>query len=258
MHIQQTGQGQPLVLLHGWGFNSAIWATLIPNLSQNWAVYAVDLPGHGHSPMQSYQLTALTAALAERIPTQAIWIGWSMGGLIALAMAQHQPESVKSVGLIASTPRFITAPDWPHAMPPEVLARFGEQLHADPAGTLRRFLALQLQGSDNERQKLRALQNFFKKSPLPSLDALKAGLDLLMTTDLRAHLAKTHCYTWAIFGQRDTLIPANVSIDMQGLQPYLRTICFKHDGHIPFLSNPELFMHYLHGYLNDSFLKSPR
>ncbi len=64
--IQETGAGQPLILLHGWGFNHHIWQPIIAPLAARWRVYQVDLPGHGQSEPCAYQLPILIEKLAAR------------------------------------------------------------------------------------------------------------------------------------------------------------------------------------------------
>ncbi|MDM8569389.1 alpha/beta fold hydrolase, partial [Thiotrichales bacterium HSG1] len=84
MFIKQQGLGKPLILLHGWGFNNNIWDDIAVDLAKDWRVYQVDLPGHGKSPMCDYSLSSLTEQLAASLPNDAVWIGWSLGGLLAM------------------------------------------------------------------------------------------------------------------------------------------------------------------------------
>lgn len=108
LFIKIQGQGKPLILLHGWGFNSEIWNDVAAKLARHWCVYQVDLPGHGRSPMAEYTLPILTKKLAAELPNNSVWIGWSLGGLLAMAMARWQPASVCALGLVSTSPRFVT------------------------------------------------------------------------------------------------------------------------------------------------------
>ncbi len=254
MHLYIKTQGksssQPLILLHGWGFNGEIWNDIAVQLAKDYCVYQVDLPGHGRSQMCEYSLPILTETLAAALPKNAVWLGWSMGGLIAMAMARWQ--DVQALVLVSSSPRFITAENWPHAMRLAVLKQFGQQLQSDTLGTLKRFLALQVKGSESAHQQLRALNTLLKQTPIPQTQALQAGLQLLQNTDLRAELSQIHCPSLLCLGERDTLVPASVATDCQHLWPTLQTVCIKSAGHLPFLSHPKQFMHSLQGFLNES------
>ena len=251
LFIKAQGQGKPLILLHGWGFNGEIWDDIAAKLAQDWRVYQVDLPGHGRSPMCEYTLPTLTTKLAANLPDESVWIGWSLGGLLAMAMARWQPNSVRVLGLVSTSPRFITAKDWPHAMTPAVLQQFAKQLQTDTLGTLQRFLALQVKGSEAARQQLRILNALFKKTTAPQQKTLQAGLQLLQNTDLRAQLAHIHCRALLCLGERDTIIPVGVGNDCQRWWPKLQTVCIQSAGHLPFLSHPKIFMHLLQGFLNE-------
>ncbi|RKZ39856.1 MAG: pimeloyl-[acyl-carrier protein] methyl ester esterase [Candidatus Parabeggiatoa sp. nov. 3] len=248
--IKQQGQGKPLILLHGWGFNGEIWNTIAAELSQQWTVYQVDLPGHGRSPMSEYRLPTLVEQLATDLPQKAVWIGWSLGGLLALAMARWQPASVRALVLVASSPRFVTAADWPHAMTPTVLEHFAQQLQHDTMGTLHRFLALQVKGSQAARQQLRTLQALLKKTGVPQAEALQAGLTLLQNTDLRSELLQIRSQALLCLGGHDTLVPAAMGKNCQQWWPALHKVCIKPAAHIPFLSHPELFLPILQDFLS--------
>ncbi len=243
MFIKQQGQGKPLILLHGWGFNSEIWNDIAIELAHNWKVYQVDLPGHGKSPMVEYSLPILTEQLANNLPHDAVWIGWSLGGLLAMNMAiQHQ---VRGLVLIATSPRFVTASDWPHAMTADVLQQFANQLETDTVGTLKRFLTLQIRGCDNARQQLRNLNSFLANPP--SIEALQSGLQLLQNTDLRSQLHQINCPAQLCLGKYDKIVPIEMGNDWT--LPTLRKSIIKPAAHIPFLSHPEIFMAILQDFL---------
>ena len=241
MFIKQQGHGKPLILLHGWGFSGNIWDTIATDLAKNWSVYQVDLPGHGKSPMCTYSLPVLTEQLMANLPPDAIWVGWSLGGLLATNIAiEHK---IRGLVLIATSPRFVTAKDWPHAMTPEVLRQFANQLQTDTVGTLRRFLTLQVKGCDNAREQLRNLNSFVANPP--QIDALHSGLQLLQNTDLRSKLQQIDCPTLLCLGKRDKIVPVEVGEEYQAYLPMLHKAIIKPAAHIPFLSHPQLFMEIL-------------
>jgi len=130
------------------------------------------------------------------------------GGLIALEVALKAPERFRVLILLTATPRFVRVPDWPAATDADVLARFHDGLLADPTGTLERFLALQVMGSEAARDNLRTLRRELAHRPEPVPAALALGLDLLRDTDLRGRIGALACPTLWLFGRRDTLVPA--------------------------------------------------
>ena len=52
LHVEVTGQGKPLVMLHGWGMHGGIWGDTVRRLAQDFEVHNVDLPGHGASQIK--------------------------------------------------------------------------------------------------------------------------------------------------------------------------------------------------------------
>ncbi|ADQ67133.1 hydrolase or acyltransferase of alpha/beta superfamily protein [Halogeometricum borinquense DSM 11551] len=100
----------PVVLIHGGGLDSAelSWCELIPALTDDYRVYAIDLPGYGHSdepervPTTDYYVRVLERFLeAEEIDAPAL-VGVSLGGGVALGYALGHPEDVSAVVAINS------------------------------------------------------------------------------------------------------------------------------------------------------------
>lgn len=103
------GKGTTLVLLHGFLENSTIWDAFIPILSQNNRVVCIDLLGHGQSGCIGYIHSM--EEMAEAVKTvfnhlkieQYYLFGHSMGGYVALALAEKYNNEVKGLCLINST-----------------------------------------------------------------------------------------------------------------------------------------------------------
>jgi pimeloyl-[acyl-carrier protein] methyl ester esterase len=241
LHYTTSGTGEDLLLLHGWGMNSAIWGGFPDALADRFRVTRVELPGHGESgfdPERS-SLEAWADAVLAVAPQRALWIGWSLGAQVAIQAALSAPERVTALGLLAATPRFVQADDWPHAMEPETLQQFAATLAKNHRLTLERFLSLQVQGDDESRIMLRALRRELFSRPQPQPAALKSGLELLRQVDLRRRLAEISCPTLWLLGERDTLVPAAVAGLLADLQPGAEIEVLAGAAHTPFLSHPE-------------------
>lgn len=234
------GAGSDLVLLHGWGMNSAVWEGLPRAITAGRRLCRIELPGHGESPfeLRHDSREAWADACLEAAPEQAVWLGWSLGGLVALEAALRAPERVAALVLFTATPRFVKAPDWPAAMAAGTLAQFHDALLAEPAGTLDRFLALQVRGSEAARDCLRTLRREIAQRPAPNPAALETGLDLLRDGDLRERLSGLSRPTLWLYGQRDALVPAAASELVAGLLPGTPCRVITGAAHAPFLSHP--------------------
>jgi pimeloyl-[acyl-carrier protein] methyl ester esterase len=236
----RRGPEGAMVMLHGWGMNAAVWEGLPEAFSTGRRRLAMELPGHGAAPFAEGNRTLAGWAdiCLRTAPERAVWLGWSLGGLVALQAALQAPERVCGLILLTTTPRFLRAPDWPHAMPAETLEQFHDSLLAEPAATLGRFLALQVRGSESARETFRILRHEIAQRPTPAPRALALGLDLLREGDLRSHLGALECPTLWLFGQRDTLVPAAAAEDIAALLPAARLRQIAGAGHAPFLSHP--------------------
>lgn len=109
IHYYQEGDGPDLVLLHGFTESSTIWSDFAKELSQEFRVTMVDLPGHGQSEMvaqvHTMELMAdvLKAVLDHLRVKSCVVVGHSMGGYVALAFTRLYPDMMKGVGLFHST-----------------------------------------------------------------------------------------------------------------------------------------------------------
>ena len=243
LYSQITGEGPDIVLIHGWGMNSAVWNSVERRLSKKYRVTRIELPGHGASeydPQQS-ALTDWAEACLAVAPACAIWIGWSLGGQLAIQAALGAPERISMLVLIAASPKFTRDDSWHAAMPRETLKAFRQELANNSQQALERFLLLQVQGGDQARRVLRILRQAQQARPETDSAALAQGLTLLLTVDLRRALAQLRCRMLWLLGEQDTLVPGAVAQRLAGLKNGLReqmqTVILKGAAHVPFISH---------------------
>lgn len=107
----KKGAGAVVVLLHGFGEDSSVWDYQVPELQQQFQVIVPDLPGSGNSETLHDASTtsiedyaeAVNALLVHENIAHATVLGHSMGGYIALALAEKHPEKIQGLGLVHST-----------------------------------------------------------------------------------------------------------------------------------------------------------
>lgn len=243
LHIDVTGQGPDLVLLHGWGLNAEVWSSLLAELTPHFRLHLVDLPGFGHSPLElvaEFSLNELADAVLAAVPEKAYWLGWSMGGLVATQAALNHPSRVQGLILVASSPRFLQDGSW-KGIRPDVLEMFTEQLDDDLAATLDRFLAIQAMGSASLRKDMKTLRNAVLSRPLPDKQALRKGLNILAETDLRPQLAELQCRVLRIYGRLDSLAPPTQAVHLAELEEAHHEV-ISGAAHAPFISHRDEFL----------------
>ena len=255
IYIEEQGQGPAMVLVHGWGLHGGIWGDLPTRLAQHHRVCVVDLPGHGRSrghpfPQDLKELAGeLAGMLAQRLAGPAIWVGWSLGGLVAMTVALQFPTQVARLVLVSCTPRFVRGPDWPAAMSPEVLTAFAQELTLEYRATLQRFLSLQMGMDAAGRALLKTLRLEMFRHGEPDADALIGGLALLRDTDLRPRLPEITCPSLILHGEHDRLASVAASEYLQAHLGNAQRACLARAGHAPFLSHPDEFRELLQDFL---------
>lgn len=194
---------QELVLLHGWGVNREVWRPLLAAL-RPWAnVSLVDIPGlaPGYGDEQP-ELAEVVAAIAAQCSSPAVYLGWSLGGQLALALAAQFPDQVDAVVTLCSNPCFARRDDWP-GMCAQQLAGFQANADENMAAALRRFDSLQFAGVINPRPLMRTLQA--QRSGDPG-QALAAGLGWLAQLDQRDTCQALQVPQLHLHGQVDGLL----------------------------------------------------
>jgi len=208
--VDIVGSGTPLVMLHGWALHSGVWDAVRARLAAHFTLHLIDLPGHGANAgvAPAPGIAGLAAQLLDAAPPRARWLGWSLGGQVALAAALAAPARVIDLVLTASTPRFVQAPGWPAAQTEAAVARFEAGLRSDRERVVRDFLALQVLGDERAQATLHALKERVLGGLAPSAAALGAGLATLRDTDLRAEAPALAVPLLGISGAMDRLTPA--------------------------------------------------
>jgi pimeloyl-[acyl-carrier protein] methyl ester esterase len=240
LHVEVIGRGEPLVLLHGWAMHGGIFRPLSERLAGHFTLHVVDLPGHGHSglPPQGLALDACIDQLLAQLPVAA-WLGWSLGGLLALRAAQRAPQRVTALIELCASPRFVHDEDWPHAVAADVFHTFGRDLARDYRGTIDRFVALEAHGSDHMREELRELRAHVFERGEPDARVLADGLAILDDSDLRDALPSLAMPSLWIAGRRDRLVPWQAMEAAALRAPGGRFVRIGGGGHAPFMSHAE-------------------
>lgn len=250
LHVEKSGAGPDLVLVHGWGMHGGVWDGVRSELARDFTLHVADLPGHGMSSMRlPYTLDDVARDLLDSMPRAAALCGWSLGAQVAMRAALLAPLRVRTLALVSATPCFVRRPDWPWGMDREVLEGFAADLRQDYEGTLRRFLALQARGGDAARALAAALRARMFERGQPDAGALEAGLVLLLESDLRGLVPLLGQPVLLVHGEQDMLANVGAARWMAQRLPRVRLVTMPRAAHAPFLSQPALFARTLREFL---------
>ncbi len=231
------------VFVHGWAMNSAVWEECIEQLPDWINVVLVDLPGHGSMagvPVNS--LDDYVQALVPLVHRPVLWVGWSLGGLAVLRLAELYPQRVAAALLIASNPCFVRQENWPCAVDESVFKQFASDLNNNQKKTIRRFLALQVKGLADAMHVVRQLQQSIEARGEASMQALSTGLDILLKTDLRQTLKNIDSPLHWLLGAKDVLVPRELANVLEKDFAQKNVTLFDDASHAPFISQRDLFV----------------
>lgn len=250
--VDRDASRPSLVLLHGWGLHGGIFAPVAAHFVPRYRVSAPDLPGHGASPYEPFaDLDVLARIMERRVEDGCVLLGWSLGGMIAAAIAAAGRIRVAGLILVATTPRFVAAADWPHGLPAAMVAGFAERLASDFRGLLGEFLTLQARGDDHQRALVRRLRSELYARGEPTPAGLAAALEVLCSADLRDRLGDIRAPTLVISGEYDRITPAAAGEELTRGIAGARHVHVPHASHAPFLSRTDAFLAEIDIFIND-------
>jgi len=108
LHVEEDGQGEPLLLVHGLGSSARDWFAQVPHFASRYRVLTLDLRGHGRSdkPREAYSISQFARDVAVLLRKRDAWpahvVGLSMGGMVALQLALNAPALVRSLTVVNS------------------------------------------------------------------------------------------------------------------------------------------------------------
>jgi len=240
---REWGSGSPVVMLHGWSMSSVVFSEVAALLADEYRLLCPDLPGHGGSDsLHSYSMGKMAAAFAQwaerlQLPDFAL-LGWSLGGQVALELAATCSR-VDRLLLIATTPCFCCADDWPYGLPVTQVKALHRNLDRAYEKTLGDFFNLQFADEDLPKERYRQILRFaVRAGRLPKLEEAKETLQLLGQADLRTILDKIKRPTLVMHGELDRIIPFEAGAFLAEQITDTRFHRLPKVGHAPFFSSP--------------------
>jgi pimeloyl-ACP methyl ester carboxylesterase len=249
--ITTTGDGPPVVLLHGIGRDRDDWRRVAPALAERFTVHAIDIEGFGSSEPWGETVSLASMARAVRATLVAVGehrpvrlVGNSMGGAVALRIAADDPSTVERLVLISPAGfgadamlglRLLTVP----VLGPALLALDASPLslrlrallvdHEPTARELAAASAYRLRHRGMRRQYLQVIRD---------LGAWR-GIHEGWRQEVLGALAEAGLPTLVLWGDRDTVLPYAHLAAVQQAVPHAETMPLPGLGHMPQLEQPE-------------------
>ncbi|MEX3774242.1 alpha/beta fold hydrolase [Pseudomonas sp. MYb118] len=222
-----------LILLPGWGLGISVLeplAAALQGLDEHLRVEIEPLPEVDSSDPEDW-LDELDAS----VPQDAWLGGWSLGGMLASALAARRGDRCCGLLTLASNPSFVAHEQWPSAMAGETFDAFLAGCQADPRTTLKRFSLLCAQGAEDPRGLSRLLLG---GAPNTAPSVLMSGLELLARLDTREALQAFRGPQLHLFAGLDGLVPAETAGELLALLPDVEIGLIEQASHAFLLEDP--------------------
>ncbi len=246
------GPGRPVVLVHGWGVTARCWDTVAPALrAAGHEVVLVDLRccGRSDKDFADVSISALgadVARLCEELGLdRPVVNGWSLGGAVALDAVARLGSAAGGLVLTGgATPRYTSAPDWPHGGTSDDVEGVLSAAATDRASTFRGVASAvcAVPVSSDVVDWMWAM--FMEMGPRGD-DSIRdlAGIDQ------RPLLGGIDVPVLLLHGRHDAFVSFDGAVAAVSLYPDARLVEFPDSGHAPFLEEPERYLAELTGFL---------
>jgi pimeloyl-ACP methyl ester carboxylesterase len=219
-----------LVLFHGWGATGKVWHPQAEHFQDRATVLTPTIP--------AWEAAWLSQYLGELPLKESLLVGWSLGGmLLAEALSDRTGAPPAGVVLVGVSPVFTRRPDNPWAQPPAVVRAMRRGLKSNSRQVLAEFARQCL--APGESSYLSQAQAAF--APTPNSETLAAGLDYLLTRDLRPLLPGLPPGAAIIQGQEDQIVPAAQGRFLRDQLSGAKLYDLPGAGHLPFLTQAPEF-----------------
>ena len=240
IYWDEQGEGQPLLLIMGLGYCSAMWHRSRPALSAHYRTIALDNRGVGRSDIVSgpYSMNLMAsdaAAVLDAAEVEAAQIfGVSMGGMIAQEFALHYPQRVRSLILACTSPGGLHA----HSPAPDVILALMARPTMSPEKAREVFIPI-LYDVSTPRERIDEDMAVLRQW-LPAPAAYLSQIAAITTWSSYKHLPEIAAPTLVLHGESDRLVPAANGELIASRIAGSKLVLIPHAGHIFTTDQPEI------------------
>lgn len=241
VHFEESGEGRPLILMHGWGCNLTTVRSIAATASGTHRVLNLDMPGFGQSPEPDSvwdidQYTELVNRFIDHLQLERpILAGHSFGGRVAIQLAS-QRKDIDAVVLIDAA-----------GIKPRRSLKYYYKVYTFKAAKRLSYLLLGREKAEKRIERIRASRgssDYANASP-----RMRAIMSKVVNHDLTECLPEITAPALLIWGENDTATPLDDAKKMERLIPDAGLVSFPGCGHYSFLDNPAQFAAVLHSFL---------
>ena len=219
-----------LILIGGWAMPPDILRGLGQTFSHDFDLDILTFNQHLSSSEPNSHLLGLEKCynyLKQNIDP-VILMGWSLGGMLSIELANHLKDQCQALVLINATAKFCKANDTAHGFEEKYIKALKLGLRQDKKKALRGFYEI---ASFPHSIKRNELQNWIDAVESIPIKHLSQGLDYLLKTDLRLTVKKIYQPTLIIHGKQDAVVPIEAGRWLKENIPHATMISHETEGH---------------------------
>ena len=197
-----------IFLIHGWNMPPVLWDPISRLLAERFKITLAEMPGYSSTDSADSEqapLETVKAALLEQAPPTSHWVGWSLGGTVAMACSIEHSSRMDRLTLISPTPCFTLRPDWEFGYNQKTFQSLLKITQRRFELGTKNFLSLQTLGGHQEKTFTDVCDH------RPTNAALAQGFSILCHTDLRNQIANIKIPTQIIAASADNVVPSEAS-----------------------------------------------
>lgn len=244
LHVVDRGNGDPVVFLHAFPFNAAMWEYQYAALEADRRVIGIDLPGFGSSPAPADPRAASMDAWADLVAgafdelglDQPVVVAASMGGYLTFELIRRHLDKLGPLVLVASRAKSDDVDTWERRTQQQQALEEGDELGTLAKGMVEGLLSqASLQRPELVEYVLALMQHNLPEGWIAALEAMKKRPDAMGA--LRGMPRKT----LVVAGELDRVTPLSESTLITRLVADGELVVVKDSSHLPNLENPVEF-----------------
>jgi 3-oxoadipate enol-lactonase len=239
IHYQERGQGQPVVLIHGFPLDGRIWEAQMAALSDRWRVIVPDLPGFGKSQLvRPFTIDSLAHDMHELLgrigALPCVFGGLSMGGYVSFAFGTKFLHDMKGLMLVDTKCEADTSEGKQNRLKMiETAKSGGAKAVADQM--MPKMIAPAV--AQSKPQVAKRLREIMESVSVAAIEY--ASLAMRDRKDYRSELPSIAAPTLIVVGQEDAFAPPAVAQSMQRDMPKAQLAIIPDAGHMAPMEQPE-------------------
>lgn len=248
VHAEQSGEGEPVVLLHGFGASAYSWRKVIPALARGHRVVAIDLNGFGYTQRPkdaaSYTREGQAKLVLDTLDALGIarahFVGHSYGGGITLYLASRHPERFRSMVLVdSSAPTYANDRRSPAARLRLLDALYVRAVALRP-GAVRKALLRSFW--DDSKVTPGLVRAYADRVAVEGVGDAFYGLTAPAPPGAPVELEKIAIPSLVVWGDHDELIAPAAGRQAAARLPHSKFVLIENCGHLPMEEQPEALL----------------